>query len=83
MIGLGALPLIPLESLAYMYWGKALRLLGGRYTTVGSWRRCGDQAKLPNSQPCFRGRDSQCAFWTSNISFACKVIRDAGSQAHP
>lgn len=30
MIGLGALPLTPLESLAYMYWGKALRLLGGR-----------------------------------------------------
>lgn len=83
MIGLGALPLTPLEFLAYMYWGKALRLLGGRYATVGSWRRCGDQAKLPNSQPWFRGRDSQCAFWTRNISFACKVIRDAGSQAHP
>lgn len=83
MIGLGALALTPLESPAYMYWGKALSLLGGRYTTVGSWSRYGDQAKLPNSQPQFRGCDSQCAFWTSNISFTCKVIRDAGSQATP
>ena len=74
MIGLGALPLTPLESLEYMYWGKALRLLGGKYATVGSWRRYGDRAKLPNSQLQFRGCDSWCAFWTSNISFTFKLL---------
>ena len=74
MIGLGALPLTPLESLEYMYWGKALSLLGGKYATVGSWRRYGDRAKLPNSQLQFRGCDSWCAFWTSNISFTFKLL---------
>lgn len=83
-IGLGALSLTSLESLAYSYWGQRTGLVGEEDSP--QLAHGGDiqenRERLLYPQHWCWGSGSQCAFWTSNISFTWDVIRDAGSQPH-
>lgn len=83
-IGLGALSLTSLESLAYIYWGQRTGLVGEEDSPQVA--HGGDiqenRERLLYSQHWCWGSGSQWVFWTSNVNFTWDIVKDAGSQPH-